>query len=481
MRLQTLRYIAAGISVAGALAGVAWSSKSFPPCEPVHQIAIQTVLSNQVSADFIQILQDEQTVVDKDQQPTNSFEHSMTGLATSEETTNVEMSQYLTLTEAFIHTNLSEAIKERESGALTNAYELLGKALHPLEDATSPSHKPFQAWKYNEGLWEEITHVFHERSYPDHRTDTNELEEQIELNGSIQYAYDIFVGKAKMPAHFFDHTTYTPGDNIYLFGFSRGAYTVRALAGLIHMCGLIEKGSEGLIPYALRLYRTEAPNRSTLCDGFKTTFSRDCSIHFIGVWDTVSSVGWILSPVKLPHTANNSSLNIIRHAISIDERRCFFRQNTFAENHGSQDIKEVWFAGVHSDVGGGYSEAESALAKLPLQWLAREAGAAGALFDEDELKKVLGNGSGPEKFEAPDYRGKQHNSLSGRWWLLEFFPHRQWHKVDGKWKRYWTIPLGRRRVIPPGITIHQSVLSRINDPSCCYKPNNLPQDRRVEQ
>lgn len=198
----------AGIGLAGACGALAWSSKSFPPCEPVHQIAIEIVLSNQVPANFIQILQNEQTVVDQDQQPTNSFEHSMTGLAAAGQTTNVEMPLYLEETEAFIRTNLTTAIKEREAGSMTNAYEFLGKALHPLEDATSPSHKPFQAWKYNESLWEEIRHVFHERSYPDSDSDTNAVEERAELDGSIQYAYDIFTGKANMPAQFFNHTNY---------------------------------------------------------------------------------------------------------------------------------------------------------------------------------------------------------------------------------------------------------------------------------
>ena len=197
-----------GIGLAGACCALAWSSKSFPPCEPVHQIAIQIVLSNQVSANFIKILQDEQTVVDQDQQPTNSFEHSMTGLAASGQTTNIEMPIYLAETEAFIHSNLTAAIKERAAGEMTNAYHFLGKAMHPLEDATSPSHKPFQAWKYNEGLWEEIKHVFHERSYPDSQSDTNEAEDRLELDGSVQYAYDIFIGKVNLPSQFFNHTNY---------------------------------------------------------------------------------------------------------------------------------------------------------------------------------------------------------------------------------------------------------------------------------
>ena len=130
-------------------------------------MAIENVLSNQVPPDLIKVLQDQQTVVDQDQQPTNSFEHSMTGLAQAGETTNIETPIYILETETFVHTNLALAIQDRKAGDTNDAFICLGKAMHPLEDATSPSHKPFQAWKYNEGLWEEIVHVFHERSYPD--------------------------------------------------------------------------------------------------------------------------------------------------------------------------------------------------------------------------------------------------------------------------------------------------------------------------
>ena len=277
---------------------------------------------------------------------------------------------------------------------------------------------------------------------------------------------------------------YEPGDKIYLFGFSRGAYTVRALAGLIHLCGLLEKGSENLVPYALKLYRQDKPDREEMCRGFKNTFSRDCALYFIGVWDTVSSVGWILNPVKLPYTANNPSLKVIRHAVSIDERRCFFRQNTFLDDHGNQDLKEVWFAGVHSDIGAGYPEAESGLSKITLQWMAREAATAGLVFDQSELQNVLGNGvsdGGHENFVKPDAAGKLHNSLTVPWWILEFFPGRHWAKINGQWVRKWSIPLGRSRVIPEGITVFQSVLDRKKDTACHYQPANLPKIYNIEK
>jgi uncharacterized protein (DUF2235 family) len=304
--------------------------------------------------------------------------------------------------------------------------------------------------------------------------------------------WTLFIGMAfgyGMSANITDAYTYLmnryePGDKIYLFGFSRGAYTVRALAGLIHMCGLLEKGSENLIPYALKLFRQEKPDREEMCRGFKSTFSRDCDPYFIGVWDTVSSVGWVLKPVKLPYTANNPSLKVIRHAISIDERRCFFRQNIFGNEHNQQDIKEVWFAGVHSDIGGGYPEAESGLSKITLKWMAREAAAAGLSFDQAELDRILGegiSGEGHEAFVKPDCTGKMHNSLTLRWWILEFFPGRHCQKIAGQWVRKWEVPLGRSRVIPSGITVHQSVVDRMNHAASQYKPGNLPQVFSVEK
>ena len=131
--------------------------------------------------------------------------------------------------------------------------------------------------------------------------------------------------------------TYDPGDHIYLFGFSRGAYAARALGGLLHMYGLLHEDNEGLIPYITEKFATRTKETQGMAhtlevaEGFKQTFSQDVLIHFVGVWDTVSSVGWISDPVVIPFTANNPIMEIGRHAISIDERRCFFRDNLWGD------------------------------------------------------------------------------------------------------------------------------------------------------
>ena len=159
--------------------------------------------------------------------------------------------------------------------------------------------------------------------------------------------------------------TFEPGDrDVLLFGFSRGAYTVRALSGMLHMFGLLRPKDYNQIGYATEMLKTKQDDASfQVAAQFKATFSRECKPHFVGVWDTVSSVGWAWDPLHLPYTARNPDLRIGRHAVSIDERRSFFRQNLWSQPLPGQDIKQVWFAGVHSDVGGGYAKPRAACRK----------------------------------------------------------------------------------------------------------------------
>src|SRR6516225_4601020 len=125
---------------------------------------------------------------------------------------------------------------------------------------------------------------------------------------------------------------------------------------------------------------------------FQETFSRKCPIYFLGVWDTVNSVGWVYNPTIIPFTQNNPAIQIARHAISLDEHRAFYRQNLLGDGRPGQDFKQVWFAGVHSDVGGSYPEAESGLSKIALRWMLDEARTAGLLLDAQKVIDVLGGG-----------------------------------------------------------------------------------------
>ncbi len=279
------------------------------------------------------------------------------------------------------------------------------------------------------------------------------------------------------------------GDQVFIFGFSRGAYTARALCGLLHMCGLLTPGNEPLIPYALRLYKSNDQDKFQVAAGFRNTFSVPCKPYFVGLWDTVSSVGWILDPIHtkgghLPYTATLPDASIVRHAVSIDERRAFFRQNLIhLPPTPPPDVKEVWFAGVHSDVGGSYAEAETGLSKIALRWMLCEAQSAGLWLDPQKVIDVLG---GKLPYAAPDPKGPIHKSLHGFWWLGEVWPKLFYHPVAvpgqtaPNWKRGITVNLGRTRLIPDGVHIHQSVFDRIRDVAK-YRPKNLPQQYVTEQ
>ena len=132
------------------------------------------------------------------------------------------------------------------------------------------------------------------------------------------------------------------GDRVFIFGFSRGAYTARVLAGLLHTFGLMPSGATNLLPYVIKNYRAlsdrsdkdKMRNIEQISGEFRRTFARPVSgqdekerhfpVHFLGVWDTVSTVGWIWDPKSFRHTAFNPSLVYARHAMAIDERRIFF-------------------------------------------------------------------------------------------------------------------------------------------------------------
>ncbi len=274
---------------------------------------------------------------------------------------------------------------------------------------------------------------------------------------------------------------YEPGDHVFLFGFSRGAYTVRAVASLLYRYGLLPRGNEPHIPYAIRLLggvnriknKKDRDLYFQLAHDFKETFGtlRQCKPWFVGVWDTVSSIGWFENPLHLPDTADNPDIAHGRHAIAIDERRTFFRTNLWRRKaeppeSGPVDLKQVWFAGVHSDVGGGYPEQDSGLSKIALKWMLDEAIALGLLVDKARMAMVLGETG---KYAKPDPKAKMHESLAGGWWLAEFLLKRHYDWQRKAWRR--RMNLGRPRTIPSGSLIHGSV--RLRGPE--YTPP-LPPD-----
>ncbi|GAA6062895.1 hypothetical protein JCM10212_002117 [Sporobolomyces blumeae] len=190
--------------------------------------------------------------------------------------------------------------------------------------------------------------------------------------------------------HIIEAYHWLPGDRIFLFGFSRGAYTARCLAGMIEQVGILPPGNEISISLAYDIYKHSGsnkllyPNGPTLAGHFKKHFTRDVSFFFLGVWDTVSSVGAII-PRDLPFASSSAGILHFRHALALDERRCLYAYHPHHSDPRQSDrspaelksIEELWFVGAHSDVGGGSSPgcayAKAALSNISLKWMLREA------------------------------------------------------------------------------------------------------------
>jgi uncharacterized protein (DUF2235 family) len=188
---------------------------------------------------------------------------------------------------------------------------------------------------------------------------------------------------------------YEPGDELYFFGFSRGAFTARSTAGMVRNCGILRREHQNRIDDAYRLYRGRDPlshPRGTRATLFRRSFSYEPRIHFIGVWDTVGSLG---VPVFGPGWANvlnrrwqfhdtdlSTRVDLAYQALAIDEERGPFVPALWnrQEGAGTQVLEQVWFAGVHSDVGGGYPD--PSLAEVPLLWLVDRAAKAGLEFQD---------------------------------------------------------------------------------------------------
>ncbi|PVF95702.1 hypothetical protein CPB86DRAFT_710764 [Serendipita vermifera] len=259
---------------------------------------------------------------------------------------------------------------------------------------------------------------------------------------AIDNAIDLAIAwnfeRTVMAAYRWLSDNYQEGDRIYLFGFSRGAYQVRALAGMIQKVGLIYRGNEEQIPFAYELYyfrlapQPVQPEPIDLAQRFKSTFSREnVSVHFVGVWDTVSSVG-IVRGKNLPLTDTVDHVCFFRHALALDERRVKFlpeyaiyeQDRRPAISKGlNQDpstrpppphIKEVWFPGTHSDIGGGNQlNVNLDLGRTPGIWMMSEAIGSGALLR-------------PKKVEW-DWQNLDvvKESLTGIWYPFEWIPFKR--------------------------------------------------------
>jgi len=175
---------------------------------------------------------------------------------------------------------------------------------------------------------------------------------------------------------------YVAGDQIFLFGFSRGATTVRSLSGLLHLIGILPKSRPELIKQAYKIYRIGDDKKRT--DAARDFVARHhtmwCKITFLGVWDTVAALGVPIKSIdvlidKIPAFRHrfhdlrlSGSVENACHALALDDERKTFHPTLWnPKTTEGQTMKQVWFCGMHTDVGGGYPETE--LSDIALEWM----------------------------------------------------------------------------------------------------------------
>jgi uncharacterized protein (DUF2235 family) len=262
----------------------------------------------------------------------------------------------------------------------------------------------------------------------------------------IDGAFGIGLSQNVLDAYRFLADNYREGDELFFFGFSRGAYTVRSLAGFMGMIGLLHKGDLHLLPEAYGIYRMTRRNdaekaaRAGALDAFKKKLSdrareqgygsdrrRFPLIHFLGVWDTVGSLGIPAGDLPLiggiwPNfhdTELNCFVRNAYQALAIDEHRKTFEPAVWVKRTEAtpppdgrpwvppekQNVVQRWFRGAHSNVGGGYPE--EGLANIAWRWMLDAAASHGLAFDDDYIRQRI----------RPDASVKLTGSRHGFWKL----------------------------------------------------------------
>lgn len=264
--------------------------------------------------------------------------------------------------------------------------------------------------------------------------------------------------------------TYEPNDKIYLFGFSRGAYTVRSLAGFLRNSGLLHMNHANKFQEAFDLYRNESKKPTSQdAKDFRRDFSQEVKIELIGVWDTVGALG--IPTERFGHIFNRRHLfhdvelsgSVMRgyQALAIDERRRSFRPSIWGilDKDGKyivaaepkivdeaskkpQIVEQAWFAGYHSDVGGGTSH--DGLSDVTFDWMRQRAYDAGLRFNQEYLASNV----------HADPLGKEHDSKGGFPW--KYSPVSFERSLGTTWKTE---------------ALHAAVLER--EEKAAYKPDNV--------
>ncbi|GGH93399.1 DUF2235 domain-containing protein [Arthrobacter liuii] len=194
---------------------------------------------------------------------------------------------------------------------------------------------------------------------------------------------------------------FQPGDELFLLGFSRGAYTARSTAGLIRNAGILRRRFRSRLTEAYALYRDRTPTtnpRSVEATLFRRSFSHETRIHCIAVWDTVGALGIPLTGVPIIDRFNNrwafhdadlsTSVDNAFQALAIDEKRKPFAPALWHQQDGagSQRLEQVWFTGTHGDVGGG--NRSTSLSDIALEWIVDRARSCGLVFRPDAFTDI---------------------------------------------------------------------------------------------
>ena len=290
----------------------------------------------------------------------------------------------------------------------------------------------------------------------------------------LRGAVGVEVGARIKLAYQFLRDVYEPGDEIYLFGFSRGAYEARSLASFVTLFGIARADSDFSFDDAWNLYRQSDHKRDV--DSL-ARLSAACHypipIRCIGVWDTVGNIGnpfsgaaRISRRLAFHDMRLHDTIDVALHALSIDEIRGPFRPTFFTLPEGAalaahQHVEQTWFAGTHADVGGGWPETE--LSDIALLWMAKRVGAlTGLAIDTAKLKRSA----------SPNPVGLQHYSAAG--WvyamsrLVPFVRLIEQNsgaisKSRRRWFRSWRTSKLAPELVSLNETIHDSALTRFGE------------------
>jgi hypothetical protein len=235
------------------------------------------------------------------------------------------------------------------------------------------------------------------------------------------------------------------GDDIFLFGFSRGAFTARSLGGLVTQFGILRPDMEVMLPTLIHLYFLDRDAnlaeftliKNQITDLFASEPGRLAPVWFVGVWDTVESVGAPLPLMKKKISAKativNKRFHHVRQALALDEYRYTFAPRPYWIEHGydyaakGQSIAQEWFSGGHCDVGGGHANAQAGLSAHSLLWMVDQAASA---LCKLRLSPALLNGNQPDHARIAtllNQRSKQQNprerlvhseTYNTPWWAL---------------------------------------------------------------